>query len=46
LASYALGKTDKFKGTGVWSMIEFEREKKDDKKPEAEPVQEKTKISK
>ena len=33
---YGLGQTDKFKGTGVFSAIEFEREKpkEDEKKPE------------
>lgn len=29
LASYGMGMTDKFKGTGVFSAIEFERENKD-----------------
>lgn len=34
LVGYATGKSDKFKGTGVFSAIEFEREKKEDgKKP-------------
>lgn len=40
--AYGLGATDKFKGTGVYSGIQFEREKpdeeaapNDDKKPKA-----------
>lgn len=35
LAAYGLGATDKFKGTGVWSGVEFEREQ--DKPKEAAP---------
>jgi len=27
--AYGLGQTDKFKGTGVWYGVEFEREKQD-----------------
>jgi hypothetical protein len=26
LAGYAAGQSDKFKGTGVWKFVEFERE--------------------
>jgi len=26
MAAYGLGMTDKFKGTGVWSGVQFERE--------------------
>ena len=31
LAAYAVGATDKFKGTGVFSSVEFQRESKDER---------------
>ena len=43
--AYGLGATDKFKGTGVFSAIEFEREKKDDEAINKEGEDGKKKLS-
>jgi hypothetical protein len=37
LAAYAMGSTDKFKGTGVFSSIEFSRDDNDDSKGDKTP---------
>jgi hypothetical protein len=46
LASYGLGMSDKFKGTGVWSGVEFERPQEKDESPPAEKKEETAKPSK
>ena len=38
LARYAMGNTDEFKGTGVFSAIEFKRENKDTAPEETKPA--------
>ena len=37
MVAYGLGATDKFKGTGVWSGVEFQRERKEEKETKELP---------
>lgn len=39
LAKYAVGASDSFKGTGVWSGIKFDRPPKEDNKKSSEDVE-------